>query len=230
MRARCTLLGRLIRLASYEAGCALYRVVCCCERRPYKGRTRETDPDVHLSKASKMAKGKKGGKKGKKGTSNVFSMFDSTQLAEFKEAFGMMDANRDGFIDGNDLKATYASLGVMKIEHDKIDSMMKEAPAAVNFTVFLNMLAEKMTGTDPEDVILNAFKTLDPEGTGTLPSEVFAGMLTSQADKFSEEEMNGMLKLASIDADGNLDYKAIAHVITHGVDETEGEAAAEEEE
>ena len=93
-----------------------------------------------------MAKGKKGGKKGKKGTSNVFNMFDSTQLAEFKEAFGMMDANRDGFIDGNDLKATYASLGVMKIEHDKIDSMIKEAPAAINFTVFLNMLAEKMTG------------------------------------------------------------------------------------
>merc|ERR1712135_275371 len=121
-----------------------------------------------------------GGKKGKKGTSNVFNMFDSTQLAEFKEAFGMMDANRDGFIDGNDLKATYASLGVMKIEHDKIDSMIKEAPAAINFTVFLNMLAEKMTGTDPED------------------------------------EMNGMLSLAPIDADGNLDYKGLAYVMTHG--------------
>ena len=55
-------------------------------------------------------------------------------------------------------------------------------------------------------------------------------MLTSQADKFSEDEMNGMLSLAPIDADGNLDYKGLAYVMTHGADETEAEAAAEEEE
>ena len=39
----------------------------------------------------------------------------------------------------------------------------------INFTVFLNMLADKLHGTDPEDVILNAFKLLDPEGTGLIP-------------------------------------------------------------
>jgi Ca2+-binding EF-hand superfamily protein len=59
-----------------------------------------------------MAKGKGKGKKGKKTTSNVYSMFESSQIAEFKEAFGMMDANRDGIIDKNDLKSTYASLGI----------------------------------------------------------------------------------------------------------------------
>ena len=46
-----------------------------------------------------MAKGKKGGKKKGKNTSNVFSMFEQSQIQEFKEAFGMIDANRDGFID-----------------------------------------------------------------------------------------------------------------------------------
>ena len=39
----------------------------------------------------------------------------------------------------------------------------------INFTVFLNMLADKLHGTDPEDVILNAFKLLDPDGTGLIP-------------------------------------------------------------
>ena len=51
----------------------------------------------------------------------------------------------------------------------KLDGMMAEAPAAINFTVFLNMLADKLHGTDPEDVILNAFKMLDPDGKGTIP-------------------------------------------------------------
>ena len=46
-----------------------------------------------------MAKGKKGGKKAKKNASNVFSMFEPSQIQEFKEAFGMIDANQDGFID-----------------------------------------------------------------------------------------------------------------------------------
>ena len=95
---------------------------------------------------------------------------------------------------------------------------------------FNGFLTIEFPGTDPEDVILNAFKTLDPDGTGTLPKDIFSGMLTSQADKFSEDEMNGMLSLAPIDADGNLDYKGLAYVMTHGADETEAEAAAEEEE
>ena len=40
-----------------------------------------------------MAKGK-GKKSQKKKSSNVYSQFESSQIAEFKEAFEMMDANR----------------------------------------------------------------------------------------------------------------------------------------
>ena len=71
---------------------------------------------------------------------------------------------------------------------------------------------------------------MDPDGTGTLPKDVFSGMLTSQADKFTEDEMNGMLSLAPIDADGNLDYKGLAYIITHGQEEEGEEEAGEEEE
>ena len=72
-----------------------------------------------------MAKGKKGGKKTKKNASNVFSMFEPSQIQEFKEAFGMIDANRDGFIDKEDLIATYASLGVTNVESSRLDDMIK---------------------------------------------------------------------------------------------------------
>merc|ERR1712233_218388 len=154
----------------------------------------------------KMAKGK--GKKKAKGTSNVFSMFEQSQIQEFKEAFGMIDANRDGFIDKEDLRSTYASLGVMSIENSKLDEMMAEAPAAINFTVFLN-----------------AFKLFDPEGKGTIPKDYLGDVLTSQADRFTKEELDSMMNAAPIDADGNLDYKGLAYIITHGRDDEE---AAEE--
>ena len=170
-----------------------------------------------------MAKGK--GKKKAKNTSNVFSMFEQSQIQEFKEAFGMIDANRDGFIDKEDLKSTYASLGVMSVDSAKLDQMMSEAPAAINFTVFLNMLADKLHGTDSEEVIGNAFKVFDPENTGTIPSQYLGEVLTTKADRFSQEELDVLLAAASKDDQGNLDYKALVYTITHG--QTDEDAAEE---
>merc|ERR1711892_645477 len=107
----------------------------------------------------------------------------------------------------------------MSIESSKLDQMMSEAPAAINFTVFLNMLADKLLG---------------PEGKGTIPKDYLGDVLTSQADRFTAEELDGMMAAAPIDADGNLDYKGLAYVITHGqeeeVAEEEGEEGGEEEE
>ena len=56
---------------------------------------------------------------------------------------------------------SYMSLGVRNVDDGDIDKMMAEAPGALNFTTFLNMLAEKLHGTDSEDVILegNLFTT-----------------------------------------------------------------------
>lgn len=54
-----------------------------------------------------MGRRDKGKKKAVCQGSDVFTMFEKGQLQEFKEAFEMIDSNRDGFIDKNDLKSTY---------------------------------------------------------------------------------------------------------------------------
>ncbi|CAG2122965.1 unnamed protein product, partial [Medioppia subpectinata] len=43
-------------------------------------------------------------------TSNVFAMFTPHQVQEFKEAFQMIDQDKDGFISKNDIRATFDSL------------------------------------------------------------------------------------------------------------------------
>lgn len=54
-----------------------------------------------------------------------------------------------------------------------LEGMMSEAPGPINFTMFLTMFGERLNGTDPEDVIRNAFACFDEEGSGecveTLP-------------------------------------------------------------
>ncbi len=55
------------------------------------------------------------GKKAKKSGSNIFTLFSQKQIQEFKEAFGIIDADKDGIITANDLKAAFASVGRNKL-------------------------------------------------------------------------------------------------------------------
>ncbi|ROL53871.1 Myosin regulatory light chain 2, ventricular/cardiac muscle isoform [Anabarilius grahami] len=139
------------------------------------------------------------------------------------QAFTIMDQNRDGFIDKNDLRDTFAALGRLNVKQEEIDEMLKEASGPINFTVFLTMFGEKLKGrflqhgcADPEETILNAFKVFDPEGKGILKKEYVTEMLTTQADRFSAEEMEQMFAAFPPDVAGNLDYRNLVHIITHG--------------
>merc|ERR1712189_122950 len=114
--------------------------------------------------SSKKGKKSSGKKRAQRATSNVFAMFDQSQIQEFKEAFNMIDQNRDGFIDKTDLQDMFASLG-KEPKEDYIDKMMGEATGPINFTMFLTLYGEKLNGTDPEDVIRNAFGCFDEEGS-----------------------------------------------------------------
>lgn len=58
-------------------------------------------------------------------------------------------------------------------------------------------------------------------GKGTINKDYLGDVLTSQADRFSKEELNAMLAASPIDEFGNLDYKGLAYVITHGQDDEE---------
>lgn len=77
----------------------------------------------------------------------------------------MIDQNRDGFIDKDDLIEMLTSLGKDPAE-PYLDQMISEAPGPINFTMFLTLFGEKLNGTDPDDVIRNAFACFDPQGAG----------------------------------------------------------------
>ncbi|KAM3851186.1 myosin regulatory light chain 10 isoform 2-T2 [Vipera latastei] len=161
--------------------------------------------------APKMAKQRK-----EEGSANVLSMFEQSQIQEFKEAFTIMDQNRDGFIDKADLRDTFAALGRMNVKMEELEAMIKEAPGAINFTVFLTMFGEKLKGTDPEEIILNAFRVFDREGKGYIKADYMKEVLMTQADRFTEEEIKQTFSAFPPDPSGYLDYKNLVYVITHG--------------
>lgn len=149
---------------------------------------------------SSKAKTKKTTKKrAQRATSNVFAMFDQSQIQEFKEAFNMIDQNRDGFIDGADLKDMFASLG-KDVTDEYVDDMLNDANGAINFTMFLTLFGEKLNGTDPEDVIKNAFACFDEEGAGKMDEDKLVNLLQSLGDRldlliFSKVSFSVMLSM-----------------------------------
>jgi Ca2+-binding EF-hand superfamily protein len=153
-------------------------------------------------------------KRAQRATSNVFALFNQAQIQEFKEAFAMIDQNRDGLIDVNDLRAIYTQIG-REPDSRILEEMVAEAPGPINFTMFLGMFGDRLKGTDPESTLRDAFTMFDTEGKGKLNEEYIKDLLMNVGDQFSKEEIKQVWKDAPIEG-GKLDYLKFVLIIKRG--------------
>merc|ERR1712058_132238 len=129
----------------------------------------------------------------------------------------MGDQNRDGFIDHEDLHDMLASLG--KNPSDPyLESMMNEAPGPINFTMFLTLFGDRLQGTDPEEVIKNAFGCFDEDNVGMIHEDRLRELLTSIGDRFTDDEVDEMYKEAPIQK-GRFDYNEFTKILKRGANE-----------
>lgn len=143
-----------------------------------------------------------GSKKAKRSGSNIFALFSQKQIQEFKEAFGIMDVDKDGIITASDLKQAFAAVGKSVSDGD-ISGMLSEAPGPVNFTQMVTLFAEKMAGgTDDDDVILKSFEAF--EMNGKIDAEMFKHSLMTWGEKFTGQEVDDAFSEFQI-ADGQID-------------------------
>jgi len=67
--------------------------------------------------------------------------------------------------------------------------MINEAPGSINFTMFLTLMGEKLSGTDPENEILAAFEPFDTSKSGFVNADQLREFLTTMGDRFTDEEV-----------------------------------------
>jgi Ca2+-binding EF-hand superfamily protein len=108
----------------------------------------------------------------------------------------------------------FASLGKV-VTDAEVDAMIREAPGDINFTMFLTLFGEKLTGTDPEDVIKNAFMSLDEDGSGKISEERLRELLMTIGDRYSDEEVDELFKEAPI-KNGLFDYQEFVKILKYG--------------
>lgn len=184
------------------------------EKKSKKKEKKTEDEEPKTDEGGNGDEAKEEPKRAQRATSNVFALFNQSQIQEFKEAFTMIDQNRDGIIDTSDLAAIYQQIGLNPDESSMM-SMLKEAPGQLNFTHFLTLFGEKLHGTDPESTLRDAFIMFDEDKSGKLGEEYFKDLLMNVGDPFTKDEIKGTWKEAPIEG-GMLDYLKLVHIIKRG--------------
>jgi Ca2+-binding EF-hand superfamily protein len=94
--------------------------------------------------------------------------------------------------------------------------MISEAPGAINFTMFLTLFGEKLSGTDPEYEILSAFEAFDDSKSGLINADVLRESMTGMGERFTDEEIDIMFRGANIDRNNMFHYRDFVRVLKHG--------------
>jgi len=133
---------------------------------------------------------------------NIFDFFSQSAIQQFKEAFGIMDVNKDGILSADDLVAAFTAVG-RSVSSGEAQAMLDETTPPVNFTKMVMLFAEKMAGgSDDDDVILQSFEAF--EMNGQIDAEMFRHSLMTFGDKFSAQEVEDAFAEFTI-TDGMID-------------------------
>nr|ABF21069.1 mitochondrial calcium sensor cameleon 4mtD3cpv [synthetic construct] len=139
------------------------------------------------------------------------------QIAEFKEAFSLLDKDGDGTITTKELGTALRSLGQNPTEaelQDMINEVDADGNGTIYFPEFLTMMARKMKDTDSEEEIREAFRVFDKDGNGYISAAELRHVMTNLGEKLTDEEVDEMIREADIDGDGQVNYEEFVQMMT----------------
>merc|ERR1712083_19673 len=141
------------------------------------------------------------------------------------DCFKLMDINKDGTIDKNDLRGAFDNVGVLMTEGE-LDGLLGEIGGACSYDNMVKMFQEKMAGdgNDSDDLIVQAFKAYDQEGK--IDSKMFQHALMTWGDKMTKAEIDDIFVEFEIDEDYMIKSKDIIGLFVAVKEEPKAEEPA----
>merc|ERR1712105_317599 len=118
--------------------------------------------------------------------------FSDEQIQMYKDCFKLMDINKDGTLDKNDLRGAFDNVGVLMTEGE-LDGLLGEINGACTYQ---NMAGD---GNGSDDLIIQAFKAYDVEGM--IDVKMFQHALKTWGDKMTTAEIDDIFGEFDIDED-----------------------------
>merc|ERR1711910_124407 len=145
--------------------------------------------------------------------------FSEEQIQMYKDCFKLMDINKDGQLDKNDLRGAFDN-----------DGVLGEISGPCTCDNMIKMFQEKMAGegNDPDDLIVQAFKAYDNEGK--IDSKMFEHALKTWGDKMTKAEIDDIFGEFEIDEDYMIKTKDVIGLFASVKEEPKAEEPAPVEE
>merc|ERR1712066_423280 len=126
--------------------------------------------------------------------------FSEEQIQMYKDCFKLMDINKDGTLDKNDLRGAFDNVGVLMSESE-LDDLLGEVGGPCNFQGMVDMFQNKTAGdgNDPDDLIIQAFAAYDNDGK--IDVKMFQHALMTWGDKMTKAEIDDIFDEFEVDED-----------------------------
>eukprot|EP00029_Vermamoeba_vermiformis_P009872 TRINITY_DN506_c0_g2_i1.p2 TRINITY_DN506_c0_g2~~TRINITY_DN506_c0_g2_i1.p2 ORF type:complete len:152 (-),score=36.23 TRINITY_DN506_c0_g2_i1:112-567(-) len=139
------------------------------------------------------------------------SDFTEYELAEYKDAFSLFDANHDGDLNSKELTQLMRGVGFYNFSDGDSAKFMKEAGFnndRVDFNGFLQIISKfvekKKAGS--EDELMAAFELFDKDHKGVVSVGEMRHVLTSLGLKLTDEEGEEFVRDADVGGHGQIKY------------------------
>merc|ERR1712157_99225 len=147
--------------------------------------------------------------------------FSEEQVQMYKDCFKLMDINKDGTLDKNDLRGAFDNIGVLMSESE-LDDLMGEVGGPCTFQGMVDMFQSKMAGdgNDPDELIIQAFSAYDQGGK--IDVKMFQHALSTWGDKMTKTKEVLGLFVAVKEEEKKVEEKV--EVVEEAPEEEEGDA------
>merc|ERR1712121_345562 len=153
--------------------------------------------------------------------------FSEEQLQMYKDCFKLMDINKDGVLDKNDLRGAFDNVGVLMTESE-LDELLGEVSGPCTYDNMVKLFQDKMAGNDSDDLIVQAFKAYDCDGK--IDSKMFEHALKTWGDKMTKAEIDDIFGEFEIDEDYMIKTKDVIGLFVSVKEEPKVEEPAPVEE
>merc|ERR1712158_117812 len=137
--------------------------------------------------------------------------FSEEQLQMYKDCFKLMDINKDGQLDKNDLRGAFDNVGVLMSESE-LDGLLGEISGPCTYDNMVKMFQEKMAGE------------------GKIDSKMFKHALKTWGDKMTKAEIDDIFGEFEIDEDYMIKTKDVIGLFVSVKEEPKVEEPAPVEE
>ena len=133
-----------------------------------------------------------------------------SEINEYKAAFNLFDTDQDGKILTEEMGLLMRSLGQnfsnAELKEITKDIVNKKDINYLEFHEFLEIMAKNRRENEDQIKLIKAFRYFDKDNSGLIKLLEFKHVMTTIAEKLTEEETDKLEEIAQVDSEGRFNY------------------------